>query len=284
MGCSSQKNAQVDEPDNNKKNNNKKDKKRKESPKKKETENESDEDDDFEEEEEEEEEEMEMDENGIEKLKKKHMINEYIFYPTKDIPKKRFVKKDIDKVLPSDFAGKEKSDKDKQYFCFQKKVNKNETKKYKFRPDDESEKNNNPIKDEIYHFNQHLKQAKTVRPLKREEIVKPYNYQYEYKLNEDDQLLEKKSNKGKEKYEYLDMFPNGEAYKFVNSDDEEENKKEKNKIDKAKIEREKENEAKKIELINQNDENNIANIINKELKENNLLEGDKKAVDNANDF
>ena len=278
MGCSSQKNAQVDEPDN-EKNNNKKDKKSKESPKKKETKNENEEDDDFEEEEV-----MEMDENGIEKLKKKHMINEYIFYPTKDIPKRRFVKKDIDKVLPSDFAGKEKSDKDKQYFCFQKKVNKNKTKKYKFTPDDESEKNN-PIKDEIYHFNQHLKQAKAVRPLKREEIVKPYNYQYEYKLNDDDQLLEKKSNKGKEKYEYLDMFPNGEAYKFINSDDEqEENKKEKNKIDKAKIEREKENEAKRIELINQNDQNNIANIINKELKENNLLDGDKKAGNNANDF
>ena len=280
MGCSSQKNVQVDEPDNDTKNNNKKDKKSKskESPKKKESNKENEEeDDDFEEEEE-----MEMDENGIEKLKKKHMINEYIFYPTKDIPKKRFVKKDNDKVLPSDFAGKEKSDKDKQYFCFQKKINKNKTKKYKFRPDDESEKNN-PIKDEIYHFNQHLQQAKAVRPLKREEIVKPYNYEYEYRLN-DDGLLEKKSNKGKEKYEYLDMFPNGEAYKFVNSDDEEENKKDKNKIDKAKIEREKENEAKRIELIKQNDENNIANIINKELKENNLLEGDKKVGDNANDF
>ena len=41
---------------------------------------------------------------------------------------------------------------------------------------------------------------------------------------------------------------------------------------------------KKIEEIKKNDENDIANIINKELKENGLLENNQKVVENANDF
>ena len=291
MGCSSQKNAQVDDtdPNKNKKNEGGEKNKKKENPdiKKKESkelalendENDNDNDNDLEEEE------LELgDENNIEKLKKKHMINEYIFYPTKEIPKKRFVKRDIDKVLPSDFANKEKSNKDKQYYCFQKKLNKPKVKKNKFIPDDESEKNN-LLQDEIYNFNKNLSKMKSVRPLKREEILKPYNYQIEYDIN-DDGLLEKRSNKDNSKYDYLDMFPNGEAYKFINRDDdnEKEEKEKKNLVEEAKLKKQKEIEEKKIELINKNDENNIANIINKELKENGLLQDNKKVVENANDF
>ena len=289
MGCSSQKNAQVDDTDTNKnkKNEGGEKNKKKENPDIKKKENkelalendENDNDADLEEEE------LELgDENNIEKLKKKHMINEYIFYPTKEIPKKRFVKKDIDKVLPSDFANKEKSNKDKQYYCFQKKLNKPKVKKNKFIPDDESEKNN-LLQDEIYNFNKNLSKMKSVRPLKREEILKPYNYQIEYDIN-DDGLLEKRSNKDNSKYDYLDMFPNGEAYKFINRDDdnEKEEKEKKNLVEEAKLKKQKEIEEKKIELINKNDENNIANIINKELKENGLLQDNKKVVENANDF
>ena len=57
------------------------------------------------------------------------MIKEYYFYPTKDIPKNKFRRKNIDKMLPSDFASKEVNNKDKQYFCFQK----NTKKKKKFK-------------------------------------------------------------------------------------------------------------------------------------------------------
>ena len=289
MGCSSQKNAQVDDtdPNKNKKNEGGEKNKKKENPdiKKKESKelalenDENDNDADLDEEE------LELgDENNIEKLKKKHMINEYIFYPTKEIPKKRFVKRNIDKVLPSDFANKEKSNKDKQYYCFQKKLNKPKAKKNKFIPDDESEKNN-LLLDEIYNFNKNLSKMKSVRPLKREEILKPYNYQIEYDIN-DDGLIEKRSNKDNSKYDYLDMFPNGEAYKFINRDDdnEKEEKEKKNLVEEAKLKKQKEIEEKKIELINKNDENNIANIINKELKENGLIQDNKKVVENANDF
>ena len=55
------------------------------------------------------------------------------------------------------------------------------------------------------------------RATKREEILKPYNYQIEYDIN-DDGILDKRSNKEKGNYDYLDMFPNGEGYKFVNNE------------------------------------------------------------------
>ena len=76
------------------------------------------------------------------------------------------------------------------------------------------------------------------------------------------------------------MFPNGEAYKFVNNEEETKEEKPKIKLPKKNIE-----EEKKIELIKKNDVNYIANIINKELKENGLIENNKKVVENnANDF
>ena len=277
MGCSNKEKIKVDEPDNKKKNKDKKSNK-KDKPKKNNGNNNN------EEEEEEYEFSEEADEIGddgnIEKLKKKHMIKEYYFYPTKDIPKNKFVRKNVDQKLPSDFASKEVNKKDKQYFCFQKNKKQKKNKKNKFIQDEEKSQKNNIIEDDIYMFNQKMKQVKTFRPLKREEILKSYNYQIEYDINEDG-IIEKKSNKEKSKYDYLDMFPNGEAYKFVNNDEEEE-KKEEDKI-KTKLPK-KEIEEKKIEEIKKNDENDIANIINKELKENGLVENNQKKVENANDF
>ena len=278
MGCSNKEKIKVDEPDNKNKNKDKKSNK-------KAKQNKNDDDNNNEEEEyefSEEEEEIEDvgDHDNIEKLKKKHMIKEYYFYPTKDIPKNKFVRKNTDKMLPSDFASKEVDKKDKQYFCFQKNEKQKKHPKNKFIPDDEESKKNNIIEDEIYLFNQKIKQIKSFRPLKKEEILKPYNYQIEYDVNEDG-IIDKKSNKEKTKYEYLDMFPNGEGYKYVNSDEEEEKKEE----EKTKIKLpKKEIDEKKIEEIKKNDENDIANIINKELKENGLLENNQKVVENANDF
>ena len=79
------------------------------------------------------------------------------------------------------------------------------------------------------------------------------------------------------------MFPNGEGYKFVNSYEEEEKKKEEKNKTIIKLPK-KEIEEKKIEEIKKNDENDIANIINKELKENGLLENNQKVAENVNDF
>jgi hypothetical protein len=271
MGCSSQKNIEVDDSEDNKGKNNKKDKvgnKVKQNNNKKDNE-----DSEFDEEE------LEMDDvSNIENLKKKHMIHEYYFLPTKDIPKRRFVKKDKDKLLPSDFADKEKK-KDTKYFCFIKSNTPKNNKNDIIKKEDESEKNNNLIEDDIYLFNQRMKQVKSIKPLKREEILKPYNYQIEYDIN-DDGILDKRSNKEKGNYDYLDMFPNGEGYKFVNNE-------EKPKVEKPKIKlppKKNIDEEKKIEMIKKNDENDIANIINKELKENGLIENNKKVEDNVNDF
>ena len=157
MGCSSQKNIEVDDSeDKNGKNN----KKNKVGNKVKQNNNKKDnEDSEFDEEE------LEMDDvSNIENLKKKHMIHEYYFLPTKDIPKRRFVKKDKDKLLPSDFADKEKK-KDTKYFCFIKfnisKNNKNDI----IKKEDESEENNNFIDDDKYLFNQRMKQVKSIKPL-----------------------------------------------------------------------------------------------------------------------
>lgn len=283
MGCSNQKNIEVDDTNKNKNKTNKNQKKDSDKSKKgkesKEENKESEEENENEESERDsEEEELEMgDEDNIEKLKKKHMIHEYYFLPTKDIPKIRFVKRDIDKVLPSDFAGKEKNKKDKQYFCFIK--NKSQKNNHKIIHEEETGKNQNLIEDKIYLFNQKMRKVKSIKPLKREEILKPYNYEIECDINEDDKIIDKKSNKEKGKYDYLDMFPNGEAYKFVNNEEEPKNEKpkivlpQKNNI-----------EDKKIELIKKNDVNDIVNIINKELKENGLIDNNKKNEKNDNDF
>ena len=204
------------------------------------------------------------------------MENEFVFYPTKGISKNKFAKNKKDNIVPIDLANKEQNKKDKQYFCFKK--NKKKSKKANKILEEESEKNN-LLNDDIYLFNQRMKQVKSIRTLKREEIIKPYNYQIEYDMNEEG-ILDKKSNKEKVKYDFLDMFPNGEGYKFIN-DDEEESKHEEKKIIKLPT---KKIDEQKIKLIEKNDENNIANIINKELKENGLLENNKKIENNANDF
>ena len=119
MGCSSNKNVEVEEPSNDKTDN--KNKKNKKSSK-------SDAKDNSEEEEEKEKEEEEYElnsddedndnENTIDKLKRKHMMHEYVFYPTTKIPTNKFPKKNLEGVLPSDFASKEKKNENKQYFCF----------------------------------------------------------------------------------------------------------------------------------------------------------------------
>ena len=201
------------------------------------------------------------------------MQHEYYFYPTKDIPKNKFTKKNIENLLPSDYANKETNKKDKQYLCFAK----NKKKKKIFLPEDESVKSN-LINDDIYLFNLRMKEVKSVRPLKRDEIIKPYNYQIEYRCD-DSGIIDKVSNKDKENYEYLDMYPNGEGYKFISNEEERKEEKKKVNIPKKTI------DEKKIELIKKNDVNDIANIINKELKENGLVEDNQKKVeDNANDF
>ena len=286
MGCSSQKNAELDESSNDN-THNKKSKHDKINTDKNINEEGSGEEEEGEEEEEEEgknegeEEEKEMDkenkdkdkDNTIEKLEKLYMQHEYYFYPTKDIPKNKFTKKNIENLLPSDYANKETNKKDKQYLCFAK----NKKKKKILVPEDESAKSN-LINDDIYLFNLRMKEVKSVRPLKREEIIKPYNYQIEYKCD-DSGIIDKVSNKDKEKYEYLDMYPNGEGYKYISNEEERKEEKKKINIPKKTI------DEKKIELIKKNDVNDIANIINKELKENGLVEDNQKKVqDNANDF
>ena len=298
MGCSSQKNIEVEDIGKSSKENKEFSQKNTESKKNKNEEQEnseiSGEKNDLKKEnsksKESDDEEIEMnDENKdkIEMLKKKHMIHEYYFYPTKNIPKRKFVKRDIDKELPSDFANRESSkNKDRQYFCFIKNEDKDKNKKKKNFIDEaekeEETENNNLLEDDLYLFNQKKKKIKSIKPLNREEVIKPYNYQIEYDVN-GERIMDIR-NKENNKYEYLDMFPNGEAYKFINNEEEEVNLKEKEEEKKIVIEAKKELEDKKIEMIKKNDVNDIANIINKELKENGLLEGDKKVEENPNDF
>ena len=277
MGCSSNKNVEVEESSNVKTDN-----KNKKSSK-------SDAKDNSEEEEEEkekDEEEIELNsddddndnENTIDKLKRKHMMHEYVFYPTTKIPTNRFPKKNLEGVLPSDFASKEKKDENKQYFCFSKNENNKNNKKNNFMPEEESEKSD-LINNDIYLFNQKTKRIKSIRPLKRDEMIKSYNYQIEIDFDGNG-IIEKRSNKDKDQYDYLDMFPNGEGYKFINRE-EEEPKAEKKKI----IVPKKKTDEKEIENIKKNDVNDIANIINKELKENGLVaDNQKKDVHNSNDF
>ena len=294
MGCSSQKNIEVEDTEKSSKKNKEFSQKNLECKKEENEEQEnseiSGENNDAEKEnsksKESDDEEIEMnDENKdkIEMLKKKHMIHEYYFYPTKNIPKRKFVKRDIDKELPSDFANRESSkNKDRHYFCFIKNEDKNKNKKNFIDEEEKETEKNNLLEDDIYLFNQRKKKIKSIKPLNREEVIKPYNYQIEYDVN-GERIMDIR-NKENNKYEYLDMFPNGEAYKFINNEEEEVNLKEKEEEKKIVIEAKKELEDKKIEMIKKNDVNDIANIINKELKENGLLEGDKKVEENPNDF
>ena len=90
--------------------------------------------------------------------------------------------------------------------------------------------------------------------------------------------VESKENMG-DNNEYIDLYPNGEAYKYLTNDDEEEEKKEPIKIE----EKKEVLNAAQIEEIKKKDENDIVNIINKGLEENKLVE--KKPVgESANDF
>ena len=89
--------------------------------------------------------------------------------------------------------------------------------------------------------------------------------------------IENKENM-KDNNEYLDIYPNGEAYKYLTNDDEEEKK------EPIKIEEKNEVvDAAKIEEIKKKDENDIVNIINKGLEENKLVEK-QPVADSANDF
>ena len=275
MGCSNHKNADV-EDDKNKKNNEKKDDSKKEKKEKKEKNNDNKKRNNPKKDENKSEEEIEIDENKrVEILKKERMMHEYYFYPTKDIPKNKFIRKDIQSLLPSDFASKEKKNKDKQYLCFVPTDNKKDP--YKFMEEEEESEENNPLNNDVYLLNQKMKKVKSVKVLKREEMITPFNYMVEFNINEDG-IKEKKSNKDYDKHEYYDMYPNGEGYHFKNDD---EPKEEKIKIKLPK----KENNDKKLEEIKKNDVNDIANIINKELKENGLVQDNqKKAEDNPNDF
>ena len=239
MGCSSQKNIEVENDKNLNKENKNINKEIQKNVKNKENGNEESKIDVKEEyensEKENSEEEIGMNDknqDNIENYKKKHMSHEYYFYPTKNIPKRKFVKRDIDKELPSDFANIETNDKNRQYFCFVKNNDKDKNKKInKIAPPEEREtEKNNLLDDEIYLFNRNMKKIKSIKPLKREEILKPYNYQIELEMNEDG-IIDKKSNKENNKYDYLDMFPNGEGYKFINNDEEIKPKEQEKKID-----------------------------------------------------
>lgn len=273
MGCSSQKNAEVDDSkikdDNHEKKNSLKTTKKDKSGESSHGKNNNDKDKDNEDEEEKDEEEIELDD--VERIKKEKMLHDYYFYPTKEISKNKFIKKSIQEVLPSDFASKEKSKKG-QFLSFLEKNNK---KKNKFTGKEEESSKEPLFNDDFYLFNRKINGMKTIRTLKRDEMIKPYNYVNEYEITEEG-IKDKKSNKDMNKYEYYDMFPNGEAYKFYT--DEERKKDDKNKIilPKKKI------DEKKIEEIKKNDVNDIANIINKELKQNGLINENQNVVKNDN--
>ena len=260
MGCSSQKNAEVDDSkikdDNHEKKNSLKNSKKDNRPESDHKKNNNDKDKDKDNENNEEEAEL----DDIEKIKKEKMLHDYYFYPTKEISKNKFIKKSIKEVLPSDFASKEKSKKG-QFLSF---LEKNQNKKNEFTGKEEESSKEPLFNDDLYLFNRKINGMKAIRILKRDEMIKPYNYVNEYEINEEG-IKDKKSNKDLNKYEFYDMFPNGEAYKFYT--DEERKKDDKNKINLPK----KKIDEKKIEEIKKNDVNDIANIINKELKENGLI-------------
>ena len=253
MGCSSQKNAEVDDSKNKDDNHEKKNSLKKVKKDKSKESNHEENNNDSNKDNEDDEEEVELDD--VERIKKERMLHDYYFYPTKEISKNKFINKSIKGVLPSDFSSKEKIKKG-QFLSF---LEKNKKKKNEFTGNEEESSYDPLLHDNLYLFNQKIKGMKAIRALKRDEMIKPYNYVNEYEINEDG-IKDKKSNKDLNKYEYYDMFPNGEAYKFYT--DEERPKDDKNKINLPK---------KKIEEIKKNDVNDIVNIINKELKENGLI-------------
>ena len=90
--------------------------------------------------------------------------------------------------------------------------------------------------------------------------------------------IENKENM-KDNNEYLDIYPNGKAYKHLANDDNEEEKKEPIKIE----EKNEVVDTAIIDDIKKKDENDIVNIINKGLEENKLVEK-QPVADSANDF
>ena len=217
--------------------------------------------------------EEELDE--VEKLKKQKMLKEYDFYLTKEIPKTKFINKNKDSNLPMDYANNEvKKTQEKKYLCFVEA----KTKKKK-KVEIKSNKENQLVRDEIYLFNERQKQIRAIKPLSREEFVQPFSYKVEFEMGTKG-ISNKVTNKINDNNGYIDVYPNGEAYKFLSSKDDEEKKEKPKKVVYNKVS---ELDKAKIEEIKKKDENDIVNIINKGLKENQLVEGEKKA-ENANDF
>ena len=211
----------------------------------------------------------------VEQLKKKKMLKEYDFYLTKEIPKTKFANKNKEANLPVDYANKEeKKTQEKKYLCFVEAKTKKK-KRIEIKPSNE----NQLLRDEIYLFNQRQKQIKSIKPLTKEEYLKPYSYKIEFEMDKQG-ISNKVENKEsmKDNNEYIDMYPNGEAYKFLTNDEEEEKK------EPIKIESNKEIlDAAKIEEMKKKDENDIVNIINKGLEDNKLKEK-QPVADSANDF
>ena len=146
-------------------------------------------------------------------------------------------------------------------------------------------KDNLLIRDEIYLFNERRKQIKSIKPLTQEEFIQPYSYKVEFEMGKKG-ISNKVENKTSthDNFEYLDVYPNGEAYKFKPNDsiDEKEEEPVKVKVENAMDIKETINTA-QVEENQKKDENDIVNIINKGLQENKLVEEEKKA-ENANDF
>ena len=211
----------------------------------------------------------------VEQLKKKKMLKEYDFYLTKEISKTKFINKSKEANLPVDYAStEEKKTQEKKYLCFVEAKTKKK-KRVEIKPNNE----NQLLRDEIYLFNQRQKQIKSIKPLTKEEFIKPYSYKIEFEMDKKgiSNKIENKENM-KDNNEYLDIYPNGEAYKYLTNDDEEEKK------EPIKIEEKNEvADTAKIEEIKKKDENDIVNIINKGLEENKLVEK-QPVADSANDF
>ena len=217
--------------------------------------------------------EEELDE--VEKLKKQKMLKEYDFYLTKEIPKTKFINKNKDSNLPIDYSNNEvKKTQEKKYLCFVEA----KTKKKK-KVEIKSNKENQLVRDEIYLFNERQKQIRAIKPLSREEFVQPFSYKVEFEMGTKG-ISNKVTNKINDNNGYIDVYPNGEAYKFLSNKDDEEKKEKPKKVVDNKVS---ELDKAKIEEIKKKDENDIVNIINKGLKENQLVEGEKKP-ENANDF
>ena len=210
----------------------------------------------------------------VEQIKKEKMLKEYDFYLTKEISKTKFVNKNIDSNLPMDYANTEvKKNNVKTYLCFVEAKTKKK-KRIEIKPNE-----NQLIRDDIYLFKERQKQIKSIKPLTKEEHLQPYSYKIEFEMDKKG-ISNKLENKLiRENNEYIDLYPNGEAFKYLPNEDEQEKKENKNKV----IENKEVLDMAQIEEIKKKDENDIVNIINKGLQENNLVEKENK-VDNANDF